>query len=334
MKIRGLNWLLALVAIICLSSCATDCNEELDTSNISIDAPYVPLHLEIRNITTAEDAIQFIDNHHLFTNYLLSSGMPKIQLGTSIYKLGTDEKLNDLLAEVNKQFPHFESQKAELDELFANISTFYPEFNVPTVYSMVSGYGGFTLEDGDSLLIVGLEYFMDSTAAYTPNRQEMPGYIKKYYTPQTITLKAAQAIAARYLAYDRSDRRLINEMIKFGKIIYFSKRVLPCKSEAEIMEYSEEELLGCYDNEFTVYSYFTRNELFFNSDREPLRLFVHQRPHTMELGEKSPGRLGQWLGYKIVNAYMENNDVSLQDLMSDTDHAQIFSQSGYKPRKP
>ena len=44
--------------------------------------------------------------------------------------------------------------------------------------------------------------------------------------------------------------------------------------------------------------------------------YVNERPNVTEIGNECPGRIGQWLGWKIVNAYMKNNpEVTLQELM-------------------
>ena len=47
---------------------------------------------------------------------------------------------------------------------------------------------------------------------------------------------------------------------------------------------------------------------------------------------KSPGRIAYWLGWKIVYEYIENNkNLTLEQLMQNTDAQQILQQSGYKP---
>jgi uncharacterized protein YjaZ len=52
----------------------------------------------------------------------------------------------------------------------------------------------------------------------------------------------------------------------------------------------------------------------------------------MEQDNLSPGKIGIWIGWKIVNSYMENNDVSLQKLL-EIDEEVIFKKSKYKPKK-
>ena len=59
--------------------------------------------------------------------------------------------------------------------------------------------------------------------------------------------------------------------------------------------------------------------------------FLAERPNVYEIGDKCPGRIGAWVGWQIVNEYMEKSNVSVQQLMEQTDHNEIFGKSGYKP---
>jgi uncharacterized protein YjaZ len=63
--------------------------------------------------------------------------------------------------------------------------------------------------------------------------------------------------------------------------------------------------------------------------------FINPAPFSkfnLELDSESPGRLGQYMGWQIVRAYAENNDVSLQEILS-MNAEDIFNNSKFKPRK-
>ena len=52
------------------------------------------------------------------------------------------------------------------------------------------------------------------------------------------------------------------------------------------------------------------------------------------VGEKCPGRIGQWVGWEIVNKYRETHpNVSLTQLMQMPNAEQIFKESRYRPEK-
>jgi hypothetical protein len=59
---------------------------------------------------------------------------------------------------------------------------------------------------------------------------------------------------------------------------------------------------------------------------------MDERPKTLEIGEKCPGRIGEWLGWQIVKKYAREQQVSLRNLMELSDARQLFMQSNYKPQ--
>jgi hypothetical protein len=62
------------------------------------------------------------------------------------------------------------------------------------------------------------------------------------------------------------------------------------------------------------------------------RKYIDETPFSKPFGNQSPGRIGQFLGWKIVKAYMENNpDITLNQLMQETDLQMILNKSAFKP---
>ncbi len=317
--------------IFFLCSCKKKCSEQLDTSKIQIEAKVVHLEKEFSAIKTPQQAFAFLQKHKLYASYHQDAGIPRDLVLKQLIWLGSP-LLDTLKMDVKNQFGDFSAQKTSLTELFKNITYFYSDFKQPEVNTLISGFGDYVINDADSLLLIGLDYFLDSTAHYQPHREEMPDYIKRYLNKNTVDTKAAYAMSNRYVQY-LPDQKLINQMIKFGKQYYFMRKVLPCKEEYELFDYSANDWEEIQSNEYMIYSYFTKNELFYNTKGENIRLFLSDRPNCVEIGDKCPGRIGRWLGYQIVKSYAEKTEASLQQLMSETDHIKIFVQSGYKPKK-
>ena len=53
---------------------------------------------------------------------------------------------------------------------------------------------------------------------------------------------------------------------------------------------------------------------------------------NLDIDKKSPGGIGRWLGFKIVNSYMNHNQITVDQLLN-IDHYTIFKNSKYKPVK-
>ena len=96
--------------------------------------------------------------------------------------------------------------------------------------------------------------------------------------------------------------------------------------------YTDEEWGDVFENEDIIWANFIQNEWLYETNHIIKQKFLGERPNVYEIGEKCPGRVGAWLGWRIVNAYMKNANVSVQQLMAEQDHHKIFAQSNYKPK--
>ena len=74
------------------------------------------------------------------------------------------------------------------------------------------------------------------------------------------------------------------------------------------------------------------NKLLYTKDHQTQTKLIQDAPFTTGFGNESPSRLGVFIGWEIVLAYLNNNpDVSLEELIMMTDSQKILQQSGYKP---
>jgi len=49
--------------------------------------------------------------------------------------------------------------------------------------------------------------------------------------------------------------------------------------------------------------------------------------------QEAPGRIAYYIGYKMVNEYMDNNEIDIEELMYLTDSRKFLQESKYKPTK-
>jgi uncharacterized protein YjaZ len=111
--------------------------------------------------------------------------------------------------------------------------------------------------------------------------------------------------------------------------------MLPNYTDAEKMGYTPEQITWSQENESYIWRYFIEEDLLFSTDTKLENRFVNMAPFSkfyLEIDNESPGRIGQWIGWQIVRSFMENNEVSLQEMLK-MDAKQIFERSKYKPKK-
>ena len=72
--------------------------------------------------------------------------------------------------------------------------------------------------------------------------------------------------------------------------------------------------------------------LFSKKDIE-FRSFINYAPYAKGMPKEAPGRVAYYIGYKMVNEYMDNNEIDIEELMYLKDSRKFLQKSKYKPTK-
>lgn len=314
---------------------ATACSQEReipDVSHIPMNIRLIRLEDEIASITNEEEARRFLSkypdfaNTFLFRNRLRNDAVPV----SDMLRLGQSSYIDTLVMEAKQYFGDMAGIKAELEQAFRMVKYYYPDFKPPIVYTIVTGYGN-DLTLTDSTVFIGLDYFMGPYSRYhSPD----PNYIFRHYRKELVAPAVILMLSARYNQINEGNHTILNQMIAYGKAYEFTSQMLPHVPDSLIIRYSAQELADCHANRDVIWAHFVKNNLFFETSQITSKRYIEQRPHTFEIGDQCPGRVGTWLGWEIVRSYLKNHpEVSLPELMADRDVQKIFENSGYKPQK-
>lgn len=243
-----------------------------------------------------------------------------------------DTLQQQLVREIDAVFPNNEEIEGQLVPLFKHLKYYFPDFIEPTVVGVTSDVDyQQKIIVADTLLVVALD-------TYLGVNHEFYGNIKKYISKNLKSSQIGPDIAkayARQLVSGPKQRTLLAQMTYFGKQLYVKDVLLPTISDAEKIGYTEAEMEWANDNEEDMWRYFIERELLYNTDPKLAPRFILDAPFSkfyLEIDNDSPGRIGQFLGWRMVRAYMENNNVTVpQLLIQDAD--EIFKNSKYKPTK-
>ncbi|WP_242082494.1 gliding motility lipoprotein GldB [Aestuariivivens sediminis] len=244
-----------------------------------------------------------------------------------------DTLQQQLFAEVEKIFPNFDAIEMEIESLFNHLKYYFSEFTPPrviTTTSMVDYRNKVILTDTIALLSIDT-YLGRDHEFYAGIQKFIASNLKK----EQIVVDLSNAYAKKYI-HQSQPKTLLDEMIYFGKILYFNDVMIPFKSEAERIGYTEEELQWARANESYIWRYFIERELLYSTDSKLPNRFINPAPFTKfyleEIDNNSPARLGQYIGWQIVRAYMDKNRVPLRDMLAKRPE-DIFINSKFKPRK-
>ncbi len=247
-------------------------------------------------------------------------------------------KLNDTIQkelsfEVQKGFPDFSEQETDLTTLFQHIKYYFPEASLPKVVTLTSDVQYDTrIVLTDTLLLLGLDNYLGPEHHFY---EQIPKYIVKGLDKKYLVSDVASAFANKVVPRPK-DRSFLAQLIYYGKQLYLKDKLMPNASDADKLGYTQEELEWAIANEEPIWRNFIEQEHLYSTDRELAPRFLDPAPFSkfgLELiDNESPGRVGRYIGWQIVRAFMERNEVSVQELLG-LPAEEIFKKSNFKPRK-
>ncbi len=325
-----------LFVFVLLIGCEKDKEECAFVPNVkaSVEFEFTQLEDSIASIKSKEELVKFFTRHHVMRDYLFlrqqNYAGDSVFINT-MYERFTHPGFDTLLIETKKIFGDLSDLKLQFQEAFNNIKYYYPDFTPPKIQTVISGLET-DLVITDSLIIVGLDYYLGTKGKYRPRLYD---YLLTRYEPEDIVPSCLLifGISERFNKTNLEDKTVVADMITYGKSFYFAKHMLPCVPDSTFIWYSKEEMEGARQNENLIWARLIEDEVIFSNSHVTKQKFLGERPKTLEVGEKCPGRIAQWVGWQIVEKYMEvHPDVTLPQLMQMNDAQKIFKESRYKPR--
>lgn len=319
---------LLIILIVFLSACGSEaCRDSIEP--VKVDLKVERLEEELFEATSSKEVELFLGNYPDFAQFFLHSDQYPADsiLAKSIFNLIQNPSIDTLFQESIEAFQNFDAIISELETSLGRLKAYYPQTQIPLVQTAVTGLYNDMFITNEHIMI-GLDFFIGEDASYKP--QQIPNYILKRYTPEHLTASIMQFISSQYILPGKGDAMLV-EMIDYGKSFYLMSKIMPCTPESILIGYTDEEWSDVFENEEIIWANFVQNEWLYETNHSMKQKFLGERPNVYEIGDKCPGRIGRWLGWQIVNSYAERTGISVEELMKETDHNKIFTQSGYKP---
>lgn len=301
----------------------------------SADLPLSIEHLEdtLATITSKEELIGFLTREPLIRDEMLRRAeYPNDSVFINeMFKRFTNPSIDTLLAETKRVFGDGSELESRFREAFANMRYYYPDFTPPKIKTVITGLDT-DLFVSDSLILVSLDFFLGPEGTYRPKTYD---YLMRRYDPDDIVTSCLliYGISNRFNNTDLKDRTVLADMIAYGKSFYFAKHMLPCTPDSVLIWYTGEEIQGARQNEDLIWARFIQDKVLFSTSIIDKKNYLGDRPVTTQVGEKCPGRIGQWVGWQVVKEYMKSHpETTLPQLMQMRDAQALFKDSNYKPQ--
>jgi hypothetical protein len=323
--------IIGFCSVLWLSGCGkNDCREDEGQAKLENPVKIIRLEDSIMALQDTHQTRLFLDRNPLFSEkFLRRSEMPHDSfLVKDVFKLTEETLVDTVYQDVKKEFGNLSWLENDLTQFYGRVKHYYPQFYVPPVYSLVTGYG-VDLEVKDSVLFIGLEYFLSDSARY--KAPQIPEYIQRRLKKRFLVPSIAMVVADGFTQIDILDNTMMGEMVKWGRIYYFMEKTMPCLQDSILSGYTEVELKEVNENLKTIWAHYLDKKLFFNTDLFLIKKYCDERPKINEIGDACPGRIGRWLGWQIVRKWAKEKNKTLQQVMAEKNARRIFQESGFKP---
>jgi gliding motility-associated lipoprotein GldB len=316
-------FIIVFLILLTLTSCSSNNNEVVDVSGIDVE--FLVNRYEVDFYRANQGSLPLLKNKYpyLFPRSFSDS--------LAISKMSNKEEL-DLFNETQKLYSDISDLGLELMSLFKHIKYYNPKFKSPNITTMISDidYDSRVIY-ADSLLLISLDVYLGKEHEFY---SDYPKYIKENNTKENIIVDIANSISENQILPITS-RSFIGKMVYEGKKMYLLDLYLPTISDKLKIGFLDQKLAWAVTNEEDIWKYFIERKLLFSTDTKLNKRFLDNAPFSkfyLENDNQSPGRIGVWLGWQIVRSYMQNNDVSLQQLLK-INELDLYKKSKYKPRK-
>lgn len=232
-------------------------------------------------------------------------------------------------AKAKVMFENIDSLQESLNTAFTRLHYLYPEWEIPTVYLYVSGFNSSTMYYED-IIGAGVDMYLGSDYPYY--HQMVYNYQKQTMRKECIAIDLLNMYMAYNIPYNSNKNRLLEKMIFRGKQMFLLSELLPDEPEWEILGYTKEQWDWCERYEQGIWNRIMEKRDLFKTESVVQASYINDGPFTAEVSQESPGRLGVWVGWQIVDSYMRHNeDVTIQELMLESDAQKVLENSYYKP---
>ncbi|MBO0937400.1 gliding motility protein [Fibrella sp. HMF5335] len=321
---NGLVIGLSLVVCVLFTSCTK-------TEPVSIERLEEPLFAA----QSPAQVRQFLTSHPGVANLYFNANDPASDtaLVAELTRRVNNPELRLLYGQTKAQFGDASTLQTGLTEAFDNIQKDFLGFKRPRVATIATGFLGPDLLVTDSLIVIAVDYFAGPKAKYRPIGPEFPQYVLRRYQQNYIIPTIVRMISDRFNATDPADQTLLADMVHSGKGLLFTRTILPETPDSLIIGYSDRQLTQTFNSQDQVWAHFIDNQLLYNTSGDIKQRYMEERPFVAEIGTACPGRIGQWLGWRIVSYYQTRQKASLPDIMQVKNAQIMFQQSGYKGQK-
>jgi len=332
----------SLMILICsmtllLGSCSNANRFKIDTSRNRIEVKIHRFDKDLLSLDTTNMKpgitglyTRYHDFLPVFTNDILdTSPADTVAVSHLFHQFLTEPSFKAVNKKALQTFTNVSDIEKQVSDAFTYIHYYFPGFRLPDIYFFVSGFNRPVMMH-PKFIGVGTDYYLGSN--YTAYKDLTYQYMTYNMRRECVATDLVSTTLFRMFALNGTETKLLDNMLFRGKIMYLLSVVMPQEKPENLMGYTQAQWKWCSENEKQVWGYLIDQKHLFSTDVQLIRKYMNDAPFTTPISQDSPGRLGTWMGWQIVESYMKNNPkITLPELMKETNYQKMLEDSGYRP---
>lgn len=271
-----------------------------------------------------------------YMQYMLEASNPldSARLASVLTQVIESDDFKALKASVYETYPDMVVQETGLTDAFKHFKYYFPDIAIPR---FIAFFSGFAVQSpvGEDYLGIGLDMFLGADSKFYPAlRESIPHYLSRRFTPHNIVPRTVETFV-REVLYPQNDLdvTLLQHMVYQGKVLYVMDRVMPDVADTLKIGYTTQQWEWAERFERDIWAWFLQENLLYEADYNRVQKYLGEAPFTPELGEQneSAPKLGVFIGWRLVQAYMERYpETTLRELLEISEAQVILDGSRYR----
>ena len=224
----------------------------------------------------------------------------------------------------------------DLQKSLRLVKYYFPKYQLPPkCVSFIGPFDAPGVAITRYTLAIGLQLYAGRNFPFYTSMQGQelyPGYISRRFERPYILVNCMKALSEDLFPDNSANKPLIEQMIVKGKYWWLEDQFLPETADTLKTGFSKIQLDWCRLNEGLIWNFLLQNSDIFTIDPELIKNYIGDSPGTNGMPDVAPGNIGQWVGWRIVTKYMENNPAVTPEELMKTDARKIFDEAKYKPK--
>lgn len=266
----------------------------------------------------------------IFTEHIIGIGQVKDpNTGVYLKQFVKDPVIVDVYSKTAILYEDFSIYAEQIAE---GIAEYQKKTDSPANIDIIGFISGFnqSFVAMESALAIGLDNYLGADCQFY-RQLSLPTYIINKMSAEFLVADAVRAWIQSDLEGISKPKTVLEHIIFEGKILYAATKVLEKQQKLKVFGYSSDQIAWCKDHEKTMWEYMVQNEMIFSSDALMIQRLSKEAPFTRDFGSDSPPRAGAWIGFRIIEKYMDKNKTGLEELLFKLKASEILAKSAYQP---